>query len=231
MEELPRLEPAAVDPSGHLAQIMLTTILHFPRPAQGGDIISWGPMNPAPRFSDAVAFAAELHGGQNRKASGAPYLAHLLGVAAIVLEHGGTEDEAIAALLHDAVEDQGGAAVREEIRRRFGDRVAEIVDGCSDTDQIPKPPWKDRKKTHLERLRCADPSILLVVAADKLHNARALLRQYRIEGEALWVQFRGGRQGTKWYFRSVVELLKQSLDSPLVEELESAVAELEQLVG
>ena len=183
------------------------------------------------RFSDALAFAADLHGGQKRKVSGVPYLAHLLGVAAIVLEHGGTEDEAIAALLHDAVEDRGGPAVREEIRRRFGDRVAGIVDGCSDTDQTPKPPWEDRKKAHLDRLRHAGPSTRLVVAADKLHNARALLRQYHIEGEALWVQFRGGRKGTMWYFRQIVELLKELADSPLAEELESAVADLEEALG
>jgi len=183
------------------------------------------------RFSDALAFAAELHGGQKRKVSGVPYLAHLLGVAAIVLEHGGTEDEAIAALLHDAVEDQGGPATREEIRRRFGDRVVEIVDGCSDTDQIPKPPWEDRKKAHLDRLRHAGPSTLLVVAADKLHNARALLREYRIQGEAIWTHFRGGREGTMRYFRGVVELLKELADSPLVEELESAVAQLEEALG
>ena len=243
MEERPGLDLAAIIPGGASPGNAYNGTLSRPSraglsfgfPTASRPIVHLQDRLPfvklASRFSDALAFAAELHGGQERKVSGVPYLAHLLAVAAIVLEHGGTEDEAIAALLHDAIEDQGGPAVREEIRRRFGDRVAEIVDGCSDTDETPKPPWEDRKKAHLDRLRHAGPSTLLVVAADKLHNARALLRQYRIQGEALWVQFRGGRKGTMWYFRAVVDLLKELADSPLAEELESAVAELEQLAG
>ena len=183
------------------------------------------------RFSEALLYAAAVHADQRRKVSGEPYLAHLLGVAAIVLEHGGNEDEAIAALLHDAIEDQGGAAVREEIRCRFGQDVLEIVEGCSDTDTRPKPPWRQRKEAHLARLRHASASIHLVSAADKLHNARALLREYRARGESIWDHFRGGREGTLWYYRAVADALKQSGAGPLVEELERVVGEIERLAS
>ncbi|MCC6126294.1 MAG: HD domain-containing protein [Pirellulales bacterium] len=165
------------------------------------------------RFSDALLYAANLHAGQRRKASGEPYLAHLLGAASIVLDYGGNEDEAIAALLHDAIEDQGGPAARAEIRQRFGEGVAAIVEGCTDADAIPKPPWRPRKEAFLDRLRAAPPSVLLVVAADKLHNLRALAREYRRRGESLWQHFRGGREGTLWYHRSVVEILRQFIQS------------------
>jgi GTP pyrophosphokinase len=163
--------------------------------------------------------------------SGEPYLAHLLGVAAIVLQHGGDESEAIAALLHDAIEDQGGAAVREEIRRRFGDVVAEIVDGCSDAHTTPKPPWRGRKESYISRLRAASTSVRLVSAADKLHNARALLREYRLRGESLWARFHGGREGTLWYYRAVVEALREAGDGPLVEELGRVVCDIERLAS
>ena len=121
-----------------------------------------------PRSAEALVYAARLHAGQTRKASGTPYVAHLLGVASLVLEAGGDEEEAIAALLHDAVEDQGGAAVRQEIRQRFGDRVAAIVDGCSDAETVPKPPWRQRKERFLASLHEADAAVLRVAAADKL---------------------------------------------------------------
>lgn len=128
------------------------------------------------RFTEALSYVAALHAEQRRKVSGEPYLAHLLAVTAIVMEHGGNEDEAIAALLHDAAEDQGGTATPEEIRRRFGAAVAEIVEGCSDTVVSPKPPWRQRKEAHIARLRDASPSVRLVVAADKLHNVGSLAR-------------------------------------------------------
>ncbi len=150
-----------------------------------------------------------------------------MAVAAIVLEYGGDEDEAVAALLHDAVEDQGGKPTLEEIRRRFGDRVAEIVVGCSDADETPKPPWRGRKEAHLARLRKASDSVRLVVAADKLHNARCLLRDYRLRGNEVWEHFHGGREGTLWYFRAAVEALWRDDSSPLLEELNRAVAETE----
>ena len=177
---------------------------------------------------EALRYAAELHADQRRKLSDAPYLAHLLGVAGIVLEHGGSEKEAIAALLHDAVEDQGGLAVREEIRHRFGREVAEIVDGCTDANTTPKPPWRQRKEAYIAGLRRTSASVRLVVAADKLHNARSLLREYRTRGESVWEHFRGGRDGTLWYYRAVVDALRESSISPLVDELDRTVTRLEQ---
>jgi (p)ppGpp synthase/HD superfamily hydrolase len=181
------------------------------------------------RFSEALVYAAALHGDQRRKISGEPYLAHLLGVASFALEHGADENEAIAALLHDAIEDQGGAAAREEIRRRFGQEVAEIVEGCSDAATTPKPPWRQRKRAHVARLRHASASVRLVSACDKLHNVQALLREYRLRGESLWNHFRGGREGTLWYYRAVVDTLKQAGASPLIEELDRVVCEIERL--
>ena len=181
------------------------------------------------RFIQALTYAAELHAGQVRKASETPYIAHLLSVAALVLEDGGDQDEAIAALLHDAIEDQGGDAVRQEICHRFGERVVAIVDGCSDADTLPKPPWRPRKERFLASLRTASPSVLRVAAADKLHNARALLGAYRQQGEALWERFRGGKQGTLWYHGAVARVLSERLDSPLVGELDRVVGELEAL--
>ena len=183
------------------------------------------------RFSEALAYAASLHGDQQRKVSGEPYLAHLLAVAAVAIEYGADENEAIAALLHDAIEDQGGAAVREEIGRRFGPQVVEIVEGCTDAHTRPKPPWRRRKEAYLARLRDASASVRLVSACDKLHNVRSLLREYRARGESLWTHFRGGREGTLWYYRAVVDTLKQADAGPLVEELERVVAQLERLVS
>jgi (p)ppGpp synthase/HD superfamily hydrolase len=188
-------------------------------------------MQTSSRFLDAIAYAAALHGGQDRKFSGGPYLTHLLAVAATVMEHGGNEDEAIAAVLHDAVEDQGGLPTLAEIRRRFGEPVAEIVEACTDTAEMPKPPWRPRKEAYLARLQQASPSARLIAAADKLHNVRSILREYRRHGESLWPMFRGGREGTLWYYRAVVDSLKRHGSTALVDELDRAVAELEQLVG
>jgi len=137
----------------------------------------------------------------------------------------------MAALLHDAIEDQGGAATGEAIRGQFGPRVAEIVEGCSDTDQMPKPPWRERKQAYLAHLADASASVRLVAAADKLDNARSLLEGYRLHGDALWLSFRGGRDGTLWYLRSVVEVLQASGGSPLVDELARVVSELTRTVA
>lgn len=183
------------------------------------------------RFSDALAYAAALHAEQIRKVSGEPYLAHLLAAASLVLEHGGDEDEAIAALLHDAIEDQGGKAAGRQVLRRFGPRVAEIVEGCTDADTRPKPPWRQRKEAFIDRLPGASRSVRLVSAADKLHNVRSLLREYRLRGEPLWDHFRGGRDGTLWYHRAVTDALKQAGTTALIEELDRAVSQLEKLVG
>ena len=185
------------------------------------------------RFEDALVYAARLHAKQIRKGTTIPYVSHLLSVASIVLEHGGNEIEAIAALLHDAIEDQGGTETREEIRRRFGDAVVSIVDGCTDAEVIPKPPWKERKEQYIARLSHASPSILLVSAADKLHNARAILGDYRALGENLWDRFNGGKEGTLWYYKSLVDAFKQAAAgtalAPLIEELERVVGEIEKL--
>jgi (p)ppGpp synthase/HD superfamily hydrolase len=180
------------------------------------------------RFEEALAFAARLHREQVRKGSGVPYVAHLLATASLALEHGADEDEAIAALLHDAVEDQGGPAIRREIERRFGPRVATIVDECSDTDQDPKPPWRERKETYLAHLAGVSRAALLVTACDKLHNARSILADYDRLGEDLWERFSGGREGTLWYYRSVVDVLAGVFDAPVMDELRETVAQLEE---
>jgi (p)ppGpp synthase/HD superfamily hydrolase len=187
----------------------------------------------SPRFEDALVFAARLHAAQTRKGSGTPYIAHLLSVAALVLEQGGDEDLAIAALLHDAIEDQGGAATREAIRARFGDRVTAVVDGCTDADTQPKPPWRARKEAYLAHLPAAPPEVRLVSAADKLHNARAVLHDYRHQGERLWRRFNAGKKDQLWYYRSLVDVLKKGRRRPsaLVRELERVVFELEQAVN
>src|ERR1700722_19872388 len=148
------------------------------------------------RFEEAIIYTTRLHAEQVRKGSDVPYVSHLMAVAALTLEYGGGEDEAIAALLHDAVEDQGGLETRAEILRLFGPKVTAIVDGCTDTDAIPKPPWRGRKEAYIEKLRLAPLEVRRVSACDKLHNARTLVMEYRRCGEALWSRFHGRRDGT-----------------------------------
>lgn len=181
------------------------------------------------RFEDALRFAARLHAAQVRKGTSVPYMAHLLGVTGIALEHGANEDEAIAALLHDAVEDQGGAPMLRQIRERFGDAVAEIVAGCTDADTLPKPPWRARKEAYIDHLRCAPVSVRLISASDKLHNARSILKDFREVGDSLWGRFTGGREGTLWYYRALVEAFREHGSTPLIEELDRVVTEIERL--
>ena len=183
------------------------------------------------RFTNALTFAAQLHATQTRKGGEVPYIAHLLGVASLALEYGANEDEAIAALLHDAIEDQGGAATREEIRRRFGDTVTEIVDGCTDSDTIPKPPWRQRKEAYIAHIPKASASVILVSAADKLYNSWSILKDYRLIGDAVWERFQGGKDGTLWYYRSLVEAFRSTESTPLIDEFERVVDELERLAG
>ena len=183
------------------------------------------------RFEEAFLYAADLHSTQVRKGSSVPYISHLMSVAGLTLEYGGGEDEAIAALLHDAVEDQGGEPTREEILKRFGPRVTEIVDGCTDTDQEPKPPWRPRKEEYVAHVRQAPLEVRLVSACDKLHNARSLVRDYRIYGEAIWSRFSGKREGMLWYYRTLVEALGCDGIESLVEELNRVVTELEMLTA
>ncbi|WP_353929342.1 HD domain-containing protein [Okeanomitos corallinicola TIOX110] len=179
------------------------------------------------RFTQALTYTHQLHATQIRKGSGVPYISHLLGVASIALEYGANEEEAIAALLHDAIEDQGGAATREEIRHRFGDNVTAIVEGCTDADTTPKPPWKERKEKYIAHLSTASPSVLLVSAADKLYNARSILKDYRLNGDAVWERFTGRKEGTLWYYRALADAFNQNKITPLIEELARVVTEME----
>lgn len=183
------------------------------------------------RAGEALAWAFELHRGQRRKASETPYVTHLLAVAALVGEHGGDEDQFIAALLHDAVEDQGGPAVAAELAARFGPRVAAMVACCTDTDEEPKPPWRARKEAHLAHVAAAPPEARLIVAADKIHNARTTARDLRRDGPAVFGRFRGGREGTLWYYAAMHAALGEGWDHPILDELAEAVAALNAAAG
>ena len=184
----------------------------------------------SPKFAEALLFASQLHERQVRKGSQVPYISHLLGVTALVLQDGGNETEAIAALLHDAVEDQGGMETLAEIQDRFGEQVAEIVLACSDTTASPKPPWRDRKQAYLEHLESASPQVLRVSLADKLHNARSILRDIHIQGNAIWDKFNGGKTGTLWYYRSLYEFFSANRPGYMAEELGRVLADIEQLL-
>jgi len=184
-----------------------------------------------PRFLRAFIFAAEKHKGQTRKASTIPYIAHLMGVASLVLEAGGDEDLAIAALLHDVVEDCGGAPMLKEVRRRFGARVAKVVEGCTDADTYPKPPWQERKEAYIKHLIKADADTKLVSAADKLNNVRSILSDYRALGESVWSRFNGGREGTLWYYRTLRDVFLSHRRNRITRDLELAVKELDALAG
>ncbi len=184
------------------------------------------------RFDRALVWAAQMHVAQVRKGTDVPYISHLLAVCSIVLEYGGDEDEAIAGLLHDVVEDQGGASARERLRLLFGERVTAIVDGCTDTDQKPKPPWRARKEAYIAHLAGASPSVLLVALADKVHNARSILRDLRADGDAIWQRFGAGRDDQLWYYRALVTAFQARAIYPvLTAELAGVVAELEAQSG
>jgi (p)ppGpp synthase/HD superfamily hydrolase len=183
-----------------------------------------------PRFLRAFQFAAEKHAAQTRKASTIPYIAHLMGVASLVLEGGGDEDLAIAALLHDVVEDCGGAPMLKDVRRRFGKRVADVVVGCTDSDADPKPPWRERKENYLRHLKRADAGTRLVSAADKLNNIRSILTDYREIGESVWARFNGGREGTLWYYRALRDEFRRGKGNRITRDYELAFNELEKAV-
>lgn len=195
---------------------------------------------PSVRFDEALGFAVNLHRQQFRKGTSIPYVSHLLAVAGLVQENGGSEDEVIGALLHDAIEDQAenwpgkAPALRAEIERRFGPAVLAIVNACTDAEVIPKPPWRARKEAYLEHLRETDsPSALLVSAADKLHNARCILEDYRQSGEALWQRFNEDARGAEhhlWYYESLVMVLAERGPPGIAAELGRTVATLRQLV-
>ncbi len=180
-------------------------------------------------FEEALIFAYQLHSGQTRKGSDTPYFAHLLGVTALVLEEGGSEEEAIAALLHDAVEDQGGLQTLEKIRDRFGDQVATLVEALSDAVTVPKPEWRVRKTNYINRLKSAPPSVRLIALADKLYNVRSILSWYHRVGDDLWKRFNGGKEGTIWFYRELLEVFKETGSGFLTEEMESLVHRIESL--
>jgi (p)ppGpp synthase/HD superfamily hydrolase len=184
-----------------------------------------------PRFERALLFATRKHARQTRKGGGIPYISHLLGVAGLVLEAGGDEDLAIAALLHDVAEDCGGVPMLNQVRRRFGRRVAHIVEGCSDAFTIPKPSWRERKEPYIRHLRTADADTRLVSVADKLHNARSIVADYRELGEQIWERFQGRREGTLWYYRALLDEFKRKKPNRLINEFERVVIELEALTA
>lgn len=189
-------------------------------------------MNNSPRdiltekFRSALLYALDLHADQVRKNKDIPYFAHLLSVTALVMEAGGDEEETIAALLHDAVEDQGGRKRLAEIRDRYGARVARIVDGLTDAYHTPKPPWRERKEKYLQELKSASRSIVLISLADKVHNARAIYSDLKREGPIIWTNFNGGKSGTLWYYRQLLEIF-----TPFQEQYPALVQEFSCLVN
>ena len=183
------------------------------------------------RFDEAFRYAHEVHGAQVRKGTPAPYIGHLMGVASIVLDDGGSEDEAIAALLHDAVEDHGGRARLDDIRQRFGEAVAKIVEDCTDSWETPKRPWVERKRAYTEHARYLKPPSLRVAAADKVHNAYAILRDLKNEGETVWSRFNAGPDDVMAYYQGLVRSFREAGGGRLVDELERIVRAIDREMG
>jgi len=178
-----------------------------------------------------LIYATRAHDNQMRKKTGIPFVAHILGVTAIALEYGANETEGIGALLHDTVEDCGGEERLRDIREKFGDGVARIVDGCTDTYETRKPPWLERKQAYIEHLKSSDGSTRLVSASDKLHNTRAILAELRRHGLEVFERFAGKKEGTVWYYRTLVTAFRQHGDhSDLIDELDRVVSEIEKFV-
>src|SRR5438045_8883106 len=189
-------------------------------------------MRQSRQFEKALVYATRIHGGKLRKKTRIPYIAHILGGCAIAMEYGANKTAAIAARLHDAVEDCGGWKRLRDIERKYGKKVAKIVQGCTDTDQTPKPPWLERKKAYVAHVRHASISTKLVSASDKLHNVRAILMNYRQVGEKLWSRFNGGKEGALWYYRALVNAFGGAKRiPPLVEENDRVLTELESLAN
>jgi (p)ppGpp synthase/HD superfamily hydrolase len=174
------------------------------------------------RYDEAFRYAHELHGSQKRKGGPIPYISHLMIVSALVLENGGTENQAIGALLHDAAEDQGGAPTLQEVRNRFGDVVAEIVSDCTDSWDDPKADWRPRKQAYLTALPAKAHRSLLVSLADKTHNAEAILSDYRVLNDGVWDRFKGGAGGTRWYYQSLAKLFSEVMPGRLSDRLSRA---------
>jgi (p)ppGpp synthase/HD superfamily hydrolase len=189
---------------------------------------------PGSRFHQALEYAIGLHQDQTRKGTSTPYIAHLMSTAALVLQFGGSEDQAVGALLHDAAEDHGGEATLAVIEQRFGGTVATMVRACSDTFEKPKPPWRERKERYIGTIPLKDPAALLVSACDKLDNARAIAIDLRTDGVETLKRFKGGMESI-WYYRAVTDALAArrgvgGLDVVL-RELELVVRELEALAA
>jgi (p)ppGpp synthase/HD superfamily hydrolase len=183
-------------------------------------------MDLSKRFNRAFKMASRLHAGHERKGTEVPYLGHLLGVTAIVIDDGGNEDECIAALLHDAAEDQGGEWVLHEIRRKFGKRVAGLVRDLSDTTEKPKPAWRKRKEAYLAHLEETDAAVLRISLADKLHNGRAILLDRAEIGEAIWDRFSVSKDESLWYYQSLAEIFARRKPGPLADEFRRTVDRL-----
>lgn len=208
------------------------------------------------RYKDALLFAARLHDSQTRKGTEIAYLTHLMSVSALVMENGGNEDEAVAALLHDAIEDQsadyesefltdplhGRDALKRDIELKYGSRVLSIVIGCTDDEDFEKPPegergtveaWKQRKEAYIAHIEAAeDVALLRVSCADKLHNARTILLDLHEHGEEIWSRFRAGsKEGVLWYYRSLARQFKSRSDSVGDKGLSRLSHELERTVG
>ncbi len=183
------------------------------------------------RFDEALKYAHDVHREQVRKGNQSPYISHLMGVASIVLDDGGSEDEAIGALLHDAAEDHGGRPRLEDIRTRFGDGVAKIVEDCTDSWDTPKRPWMDRKREYVEHARALDASSLRVSSADKVHNAYAILRDLRNSGEAVWERFNAPADDVVAYYESLVKAFRHAGGGRLVDELDRIVKGIQREMG
>ena len=183
------------------------------------------------RFDDALKYAHDVHREQTRKGTAAPYIGHLIGVSSIVLDDGGSEDEAVAALLHDAAEDHGGRPRLEDIRARFGDAVAKIVEDCTDSWETPKRPWIERKRAYAEHAATLQPPSLRVAAADKVHNAYAILRDLRNSGERVWERFNAPPDDVIAYYESLVRAFRHAGGGRLVDELDRIVRGIQREMG
>ena len=181
------------------------------------------------RFDDALAYTSRIHRAQRRKGADIPYVSHLLGVASIAIENGASEDQAIAALLHDAVEDQGGAERLEDIRTRYGEEVARIVADCTDSDTEPKPPWRTRKEAYLASLSRKPAASLEVSIADKTHNAGAIVADLHVHGEQVWTRFTGGKDGSLWYYRKLSDTFAELVPGTASDRFARLVDEMERL--
>jgi (p)ppGpp synthase/HD superfamily hydrolase len=183
------------------------------------------------RFDEALKYAHDVHREQVRKGNQSPYIGHLMAVASIVLDDGGSEDETIGALLHDAAEDHGGRSRLEEIRARFGDSVAKIVEDCTDSWETPKRPWIDRKREYVEHAHTIGTSSLRVSSADKVHNAYGILRDLRNSGETVWERFNAPADDVVMYYASLVKAFRHAGGGRLVDELDKIVKGIQREMG